>query len=258
MKDHSNKLELHSLKLLVTLGLLIMTGFHGPRLASADAPIEVTLPEPLARELTSPNPDDRAAAVQAIGLWGNPAAVAVLFNQLADPDQKVGLYAAQALAELASPENLPALRAGMRHPNPDVRWRVALVLGGLGDARAIPVLAGALQDPDVMVHRTAAEGLVQIGGPAAASALARALDSPQPSIVQAAMNGLLAMGESAVRPLIIALYSDSTQSRLNAATILGYIGGPEAIPALQEATSDPEPAVRVEANWALDQIRKKS
>jgi HEAT repeat protein len=257
MRDtFGNKPEHRFVKLLATLVLLVLAGFPASRLAHADEPVEVNLPEPIAAGLASSNPDERASAVQAIRLWENPAAVTVLLDQLADPDQKVGLYTAQILGELASPENLPALRVAMRYPNPDVRWRVALVLGEMGDTRAIPTLARALQDPDVLVQRTAADALVQIGGPAAASALIRALDNPQPSIVNAAMNGLLELGDPAVRPLIIALYSNSHQTRLNSATILGYIAAPEARPALKAATSDPDPAVRAEAQWALDQIRK--
>lgn len=146
----------------------------------------------------------------------------------------------------------------MRHPNPDVRWRAALVLGGLGDPRAIPALSRALRDPEVLVHRTAAESLVQIGGPGAASALTRVLGDSRPSLVNAAMNGLQQMGETAVTPLMIALYSEDAQTQHNAATVLGYIGSPRAVPALEYAAHDAEPEVQEEAKWALEQIAKRS
>ncbi len=246
------------LRFLCVLILLILAGWLLPRVIQADEPVDVVLPESIARGLASSDPDARSAAVQAIDLWGNPAALSVLLKQLADPDQKVGLYAAQALGELASPENLPALRIAMRSPNADVRWRVALVLGDLGDSRAIPTLARAMEDDEVLVHRTAAESLVKIGGPAAASALVRSLDDRRPSVVNAAMNGLTNIGAPAERPLIIALYHSNSNRRRNAATALGYLGTEAAVPALELAASDPDPAVRDEARWALEQIKKNT
>jgi HEAT repeat protein len=250
------------------LSILVVAaaGWLSPWVVWADTPVEVTLPESIAQGLASPDPQARSAAVLEIQLWGNPAALPVLLKQLADPDQKVGLYAAQTLGELASPENLPVLRAAMRSPNPNVRWRVALALGDMGDRRAIPTLARALKDDEVLVHRTAAESLVKLGGPAAASALVRALDDGRPSVVNAAMNGLITMGAAGERPLIIALYNENgaagtapeLRRRHNAATTLGYIGTEAAVPALVLAASDPDPAIREEAQWALSEIKKRT
>ena len=221
--------------------------------ALADDPVPT--PDSLLSGLASDDPEVRAASVAGLATLGDPSAASALLDLLADPDPKVGLYAAQALGALASPENLPILRQGMSHRNPDVRWRTALILGEMGDPRAIPSLARAMADPEVLVHRTAAQSLVKLGGPGAASALVRALDSSTPSVVNAAMNGLVEMGESAVAPLSIGLARGGAQRRANAATILGYIADPLALPALRTAVAlDPEESVRSEAQWAIDRI----
>ena len=54
--------------------------------------------------------------------------------------------------------------------------------------------------------------------------------------------------------LTLALDSSSALRRQNAATVLGYIGSPQADPALQLAVVDPNPDVRSEAAWALAEI----
>jgi HEAT repeat protein len=245
-----------SLWLVLALALLVAPV---PWTAHAQDPVATPTPDSLMNDLRSDDPVKRVAAIAAASAFGDPQAVTALFDLLANPDQRVGLYAAQALGALASPENLPALREGMRHPNPDVRWRTALALGELGDQRAVPVLARAMDDPEVLVHRTAADSLVKLGGPAASSALVRALDSSQPSVVNAAMNGLTAMGKTAVTPLAIGLSVGNAKRRANSATMLGYIGDPRALPALQtSAEIDADPAVRAEAEWAIEQINKKN
>jgi HEAT repeat protein len=132
-----------------------------------------------------------------------------------------------------------------------------LALGELADARAVSVLVQTLRDPDVLVQRTTAQALAQIGTAAAANALVAALGSSQPSVVFAAMNSLQDLGELAVLPLTRALASDNALLRLNAATMLGYIASPQALPALQLATADPDPAVRAEVAWALAQIQNQ-
>jgi len=240
---------------LALVAVMALATMSWPVLADDPTPT----PSALVDDLQSSDPASRAAAVAGLAALGDARAAQALFELLADPDQRVGLYAAQALGELASPENLPILRTGMRHRNPDVRWRTAFALGEMGDPRAIPALATALDDPEVLVHRTAAESLVKLGGPGAAGALARALGSSTPSVVNAAGNGLTQMGDMAVIPLTIGLSVGDARRRANSATVLGYIGSPQALPALRTAVAlDTEDSVRAEAEWAIGEINKKN
>jgi HEAT repeat protein len=215
----------------------------------ADDPIPT--PDTLVAGLSSEDAEVRAMSVAGLAALGDPSAAAALLDLLADPDPRVGLYAAQAIGTLASPENLPILREGMSHGNPDVRWRTALILGEMGDPRT-PSLARAMSD-GVLVHRTAAESLVKLG------------DRQQPARwciwgsnrcrCSMPKNGLVQMGEPAVVPLSIGLSLGGAQRRTNAATVLGYIGSPRALPALRAAVAiDSDESVKTEAQWAIDQI----
>jgi epoxyqueuosine reductase len=43
----------------------------------------------------------------------------------------------------------------------------------------------------------------------------------------------------------------------NAALVLGNAGGPEALPALRKALTDPEPLVREAAAWAVERVEAR-
>jgi HEAT repeat protein len=63
--------------------------------------------------------------------------------------------------------------------------------------------------------------------------------------------------QSAVPDLIEALKDESAMVRMGVAYALGEIGSPDAAPALQAATKDPDKEVRVAAAAALQQIQQK-
>jgi HEAT repeat protein len=199
----------------------------------------------------------RAEAVQTIRAERRVEATSLLIDRLDDPNQQVGLYVAQALGELAGPETLPALRASLRSPDANVRWRAALALGDHRDADAISLLSRALRDPEVLVQSSVARALAQIGTPQAAESLVNALGSAPDSVRHNAMSALQQMDEVAVPALSKALDSGNPAVRKDAATVLGYIASPQALPALQLATVDSDAAVRTEVTWAIDQIRKE-
>jgi HEAT repeat protein len=202
-------------------------------------------------------PAERAKTVQAIRQAGDVEAVPLLMAQLADPDPAVGLYVAQALGDLADAQALAGLRADLASRDPNVRFRAALALGKRGDVAAVYALSRVLRDPDVLVQRAAAEALAQIGTPDAIEALASALNSTQDSIIYNAMNALQSVGGAAVPGLLKALGSNNPVVRLHAATVLGYIKDPAALPALGALAADRDPDVVKEAAWAIIEIQKR-
>ncbi len=87
--------------------------------------------------------------------------------------------------------------------------------------------------------------------------LIRRLTNPDPIIqVHAGMllGDLGADAREAVPTLLELLRGESVQSRKLAAMTLGYIGVPEAIPALQQALTDTDEVVRKLAAGALAKI----
>ncbi len=179
-------------------------------------------------DLDSPDPEVRAAAVQAIRAAKDARAVSALLAHIEDPDERVGLYVAQGLVELATSTELLRLRASLWGTESNGRWRAAFVLGERRDMRAIPVLAHVLADSEVLVGRTAAEGLAKIGGQAAINALVRSLYSERPAEVMAARNGLLILGDAAVPALARAMDSGDREAEINATLVLEAIGTPAA------------------------------
>lgn len=203
------------------------------------------------------DPAERAGAVRAIRQAGDVEAVPLLMAQLADPDPAVGLYIAQALGDLATAEALVGLRADLASLDPNVRFRAALALGKRGDVGATYALTRALRDPDVLVQRTAADALAQIGTAEAIQALTSALNSSQESVVHNAMRALQAVGAGATPALIGALGSNNPMMRKNAATTLGFIKDPLALPSLAALAADRDPEVAREAAWAISEIQKR-
>jgi HEAT repeat protein len=239
---------------LVLIGVPGVWGAQTSQAARISAP---ALWEPEYEGLRSPDPEVRAQTVKKLRVTQDPHAVPVLLLYLGDPDQRVGLYMAQTLGSLAEEDALAALRLALWDSDPNIRWRAAMALGEQRDAAAVPRLERLLQDPEKLVQNVAANALAQIGTPEAADALAAGLGSAQPSTVNNTMNGLQRLGSAAVPVLTSILKSGNPQARRNAATLLGYIAEPQAVPALQEAVKDPDADVRAEAQWALGEIEKR-
>jgi HEAT repeat protein len=243
--------------LALVLILVGVPGFWGAHTSEAARNTAPDLWEPEYEGLRSPDPEVRAQTVKSISVTKDPHAVPVLLLYLGDPDQKVGLYMAQALGSLAEEDALAALRLALSDPQPNIRWRAAMALGEQHDAAAVPGLARLLQDPEALVQNVAANALAQIGNQDAVDALAAGLASPEPTTVYSTMAGLQRLGADAVPTLTAILKSGTAQARLNAATLLGYIADPQAVPALQQAATDANPDVRAEAQWALGEIKKQ-
>jgi HEAT repeat protein len=238
--------------ILVALLVAALLVFAMPRVPSVSL-----ADQPDYEGLHKADPVARARAVQAIRQARDVQAVPLLLDQINDPDPAVGLYVAQALGDLATVEALAWLRADLQHPDPNVRFRAALALGKRSDIGATSALTRALRDPDVLVHRTAAEALAQIGTPDAIDSLVSALNSEQDSIIHNAMGALQVVGDPAAPSLVGALGSPNPMVRQRAATVLGYIKSPLAIPALEAVAADRDPDVAKEAVWALAEIPKR-
>ena len=216
-------------------------------------------PGPLAEALVSDDsPPVRAAAAEALGALGDPAALPQLAEVLdSDDSPPVRANAAQALGSLGDPAALPQLTEALdSDDSPPVRANAAQALGSLGDPAAIPQLTEALDSDDSPpVRAAAAQALGSLGDPAALPQLAEALDSDDSAPVRAAAaQALGALGDPAALPqLAEALDSDdSNPVRAAAAQALGALGDPAALPRLAEVMgSDNSAPVRAAAGRAL-------
>jgi HEAT repeat protein len=166
---------------------------------------------------------------------------------------------------------IPVLLANLHQDNPFVIWATLRALGYIGTGREPGVVEAVtcfLGGPDLDLAIAATQALGRFGPEARAAVpqLAQALLRDDRALQTFTIETLRAIGKSAA-PSIPALAETLRKARTpgvrrQAARLLGELGklGAEvqsAVPALQEALSDPEQDVRLEAGNALFDILRK-
>lgn len=237
--------------------------------------------------LDHPDPNVRRQATDAIGKLGPRASTAIpdLAKKLNDPDAAVQSHAARALAD-SGPQGVPALVSALKDPKTSALAGAALaehkalsrdILDALLDllqnpaeqirravrgplrklgATAVPALIAALQNKGQ--RNEAAHVLGEIGPPAAPAVpgLIMGLKDGDGSFRNASHRALVMVGPPAVSALIEAINEKDAVCWYHALVALGKIGAAakEAIPALVDATKDPNAGKRMLAITALMQI----
>jgi outer membrane protein assembly factor BamB/HEAT repeat protein len=192
-----------------------------------------------------------------------PPAIPLLVELLRHEQISFRRFAADALIDLApdTEGSQPALRRALRDEDSTVAGDAARALGALGPKAtpSVRALVTTLSHEDPYVRVYAAEALATIGPNASAATtdLARALGDPAPGVRWAAGEALASIGpaaQSAVPQLIEALEDEFLYVRICAAGALGSLGpkAQMAREALRAAADDP--ALRSEAEWALNRI----
>lgn len=192
-----------------------------------------------------------------------PPVIPLLVELLRHEQVSFRRFAADASIDLApDTESIqPALRRALRDEDSMVAGDAARALGALGKraSPSVPALVKALSHEEPHVRIYAAEALATIGPQAGAATkdLARALRDSIPGVRWAAGEALAGIGpaaESAVPQLTEALKDKFLYVRICAAEALGSIG-PKALSAREALrASANEPALRVQAEWALNRI----
>lgn len=110
----------------------------------------------------------RAAAISALGRWGDPTDVPSLTKRLNEEEESADLVrweAAKALQRIHSDEAIGPMSAALAgDPDADVRQACATALGQYPSRRAFDTLVGALDDSDFGVVTAAAEALQTLTG----------------------------------------------------------------------------------------------
>ena len=223
-------------------------------------------------------PLQKIEAATAIRKAAYRPAVPLLVEVIRDPLPEVRLSAAAALMVVSGPEVVEALVNGLR--DPQIRWVCILGLRQVGTP-AVPILLRRTGDPEfdfwkqhvlAGMGEKAIEGCVetldrekdaatrsaalctleQIRDARAAWPVVRMLGDPQVGQVAAFLAAR--MGQVAVEPLLLSLRDENPDARIRAATALGEMGEPRAVPALRGMSQDPDPAVRNAASKALRRI----
>ena len=203
----------------------------------------------------------RAAAAQALGSLGDPAALSELAEAAAgDDDPAVRAAAVEALAELDDPAALAHLAEAIAgDADPAVRAAAAGALADLDDPAALSEIAEAMaSDSSASVRAAAAGALGSAGDPAALSTLAEATAADNDPMVRAAAVGALAdLDDSAALPPLAEAASGDSDPAVRAAAVeaLAALDDPEALATLSEALDSDEAApVRAAAAEALGSL----
>jgi HEAT repeat protein len=210
----------------------------------------------------------RHRATWALGAIGQPAAIEPLVSCLDDPDIRVRGTAVESLVSLKyigpdlerrrpTVEELMAAwrsededlveyavdalnKAGelavwplilaLTEPNSRIRSMAVVQLGSMQDKRAVQPLIDRLRtDTDATVRCLTAVMLSEWKDERVNQSLVEALSDKEEDVSSAAYLSLVKIGESAVEPLIAALYQSNKSIQLYAVSALGGIGDERAI-----------------------------
>ncbi|MBN1120536.1 MAG: HEAT repeat domain-containing protein [Anaerolineae bacterium] len=166
------------------------------------------------------------------------------------PDQPAGGFAPKLGGEAAYTHLLDALN----HPLWHIRRRVVTQLAATGDPRCLDAVAAALDDENKKVREAVIQVLANATDRRAVPRLLESLTDPSSRVRSAAAQALGQIRHpDSVGGLVDALCSDDGSLRIYALRALVLIG-PESIPALTMAVSNPQWRVRLAALWALGAI----
>jgi HEAT repeat protein len=175
---------------------------------------------------------------------------------LQDGDAAVRVQAIGVIGFLKLEESIPALTASTGDADAHVRRAAVSALAFSQMKPAAESITRALKDGDWMVREMAAETVgLNANGTIAADQLIEALEDEFWQVRLKAVRSLGKMKiERAVRPIGKCAVHPQANLRKEAAAAMGEIADPAAEPFLALIADDPDPEVRKNARWALQQI----
>ncbi len=253
----------------------------------ARGPVDARAAEGLIKALDHPDPEMRAAAAAVIGRLEVPSAGDALLRAINDSQSPVRYAAMRALGAIRDRRAVGALTDQFVVYRKGEGAAAALeALARIADPSSVPLFKERLGEGDVEVRRLSAEGLGRVGNPADVDALETAAGNESSEVVRLAMTFalqkggrnviprlveslahdqvaaqaagyLLELGPSIAGLLVPHLTDPTVRIRARVATILGGIGGPDAIAPLQRLTKDRDKDVALAAARAVVRIRMR-
>jgi HEAT repeat protein len=187
-----------------------------------------------------------------------PGITQVLVKACKDESWQVRKAAAFSLGVVGDKATLPTILEMLESDeHAYVRQSAAVALGRIGDAVAIPGLINALRNrKNNLIYPFAGVALSKIGEPALPSLL-DALCDDTIADHEAVENALVSLGALAVPRLLSLFHRNDMKWYVlpRAASILGRIGHPAAIPSLRNALYKGDNELCSSAAWALSVIQ---
>lgn len=242
-------------------GLIKALDHYDPAMRAAAAKVVGRLDvksagDALIRAINDSQAPVRYAAMRALGAIRDARAVQALGEQLRFYGKGEGAWSAlDALAHIAHPSSVPLFVERLTDKDENLRRASAEGLARAGDVSQVAALeAGATNDGSDVVRAAMAFALQKLGQnyiPRLVEFLAREKVAPQ------AGGYLLELGPPIAPSLVPHLQDPSAQIRGNVAMILGQIGGPDTIAALQPLTTDRDKDVIEAATRAIERLKMR-
>ena len=203
----------------------------------------------------------RLAAMQAAAATGKPAVVPAMVELLGDADADVANAAQDALAAITDPTAAAAVEGLLTNPSAQIRVAGIKLVGRRRMIAAVPDLLKAAGDPDRTVRVAALNGLGELGSAAVLQPLLQlALGLPDAKETELARDAARTIcvrsgNPSECAPAIIGVCDKaSPATKAMFLSVLGAVGGPQALEAISLALSDSHPevhdaAVRTLTEW---------
>ena len=203
----------------------------------------------------SANKTPRLAAIKAIPEIGHGSAVPVLAELMADADNEVAKAAQEALASIPGAEADQAVLAMAGSSEADKRLVAIEMIARRHMTSAMPTVQKLCQDKDNRVRNAALRRLGEISGPEALPLMLELLSKGQDTdAVEQAIIALctrVANPEAAVGQVAGALSAATPTVKSSLLRVLGGVGGPAALKALQAALNESDREVRLTAIRSL-------
>jgi HEAT repeat protein len=208
----------------------------------------------LIKAMNDSSSDVRYAAMRALGALRDERAVQALTEQLSFYAKGEGAWAAMdALAHIGHASSVPLFKARIADKDPFLRRAAAEGLARSGDTSEIPALQiGAGNDTDDMARASMAFALQKLGRNYLGR-LVEFMNSPKRAAQIAGY--FIELGPSITPELVPFLKDPSSGIRANLAQVMGELGGPASVAALQPLTQDPDPQVAQSATRALERLK---
>ena len=189
---------------------------------------------------------------EMVGRLKAEQAVPVLLEALDAANPRVRRTSAYYLSLFTTPEHADRLIPLLK--DEEVCGAAIRTLGKWKTARAVPLIAPFLKHAKETRRIAAANALRDIGDPAAVPLLMEALGDPLFTVRETAARGLTTLGPQAERAMIQALPSADDQTLRLLIRALGAMPSHEAARKLKPFLQHPDPAVRADAQRAIEAI----
>lgn len=205
--------------------------------------------------LDSPSSDVRKGGVVILGIIGKGVDPSRLLDLASD--ERMQEVVTQALVRMKE-RVLETLINALPESDERMRQYICKVLGLIGDKRALKALIMALSDSYGHARQTAAQSIAELGAVEAVPFLIPLLSDEYEDVEEAAVKAMIKIGkdhpDEVVSRLQNGMAAHGSSLRRNMTTILGGIGGKDALPAVLVSMKDEDRDVRKAAVTALGNL----